>query len=131
MGRHFLTPVGIFFSIPNGSNLDGVELSTGLYFESRNINEQVFGLGILSWNLEGKTRILAEKNGIRRTKHELGGNGMRGNLPLAVFSPKPKPCSTKSASIMQGAQNHIVGDQMMFGIFVRVSAFVFVLRVSS
>ena len=43
---------------------------------------------------------------------------MRGNLPLAVFSPKPKPCSTKSASIMQGAQNHIVGDQMMFGIFV-------------
>ena len=40
---------------------------------------------------------------------------------LAVFSPKP--CSTKSASIMQGAQNHIVGDQKMFGIFVRASAF--------
>ena len=54
---------------------------------------------------------------------------MRGNLVFAVFSPKP--CSTNSASIMQGAQNHIVGDQMMFGIFVRVSAFVFVLRVSS
>ena len=32
---------------------------------------------------------------------------------------------------MQGAQNHIVGDQMMFGIFVRASAFFFVLRVSS
>ena len=41
---------------------------------------------------------------------------MRGNLVLAVFLPKP--CSTNSASIMQGAQNHIVGDQMMFGIFV-------------
>ena len=45
---------------------------------------------------------------------------------LAVFSPKP--CSTNSASIMQGAQN---GDQMMFGIFVGASAFVFVLGVSS
>jgi hypothetical protein len=32
---------------------------------------------------------------------------------------------------MQGAQNHIVGDQMMFGIFFTASAFVFVLGVSS
>ena len=54
---------------------------------------------------------------------------MRGNLVFAVFSPKP--CSTNSASIMQGAQNHIVGDQMMFGIFFTASAFVFVLGVSS
>ena len=63
-------------------------------------------------------------------KKELGRNGMRGNVVLAVFSPKP--CSTNSATIMQGAQNHIVGDQMMFGIFViRAWAFVFVLGVSS
>jgi hypothetical protein len=54
---------------------------------------------------------------------------MNGNLVLAVFLPKP--CSTNSASIMQGAQNHIVGDQMMFGIFFTASAFVFVLGVSS
>ena len=59
---------------------------------------------------------------------------MRGTVVLAVFSPKP--CSTNSATkaltIMQGAQNHIVGDQMMFGIFViRAWAFVFVLGVSS